>query len=114
MPACQLPPDGLDLAHLDRQTAGDLALARELLALFEGQCLRLLPLISGDAEPQARAEAAHTLRGAASAVGAARVADITGRIEAGPPPDELLALTAALAHAVAGVRAAIRLRLASG
>src|SRR3712207_7886108 len=40
-------PDGriLDLAHLSRQTFADRALEREVLALFEQQCVRLLPLI---------------------------------------------------------------------
>ena len=35
----------LDLTHLARQTFGDRALEREVLALFEQQCVRLLPLI---------------------------------------------------------------------
>ena len=35
----------LDLTHLARQTFGDPALEREVLALFEQQCIRLLPLI---------------------------------------------------------------------
>lgn len=64
---------GLDLHHLQRQTGGDGALADELLVLFEAQCARLMLVIRGGSSTERR-EAAHAMRGAALAVGAARVA----------------------------------------
>jgi HPt (histidine-containing phosphotransfer) domain-containing protein len=73
----------LDRAHLDRQTFGDAELAREVLALFAGQCDRLMPgLADPDRTPEARAELAHTLKGSALGVGAARVAALAGALEA--------------------------------
>lgn len=76
--------DLLDRAHLERQTFGEAALAQELLALFEGQCDKLLPLIGDDgAQALARADAAHTLKGGARAVGAFAVADRAEALEQG-------------------------------
>lgn len=78
-------PD-LDREGLLRRTFGDRDLARELLGLFEAQCLRLRASLLAEAGPGSRAEALHTLRGAALAVGAERVA----RLASGGDPDELL------------------------
>lgn len=65
----------LDRAHLDAQTFGDEALADELLALFEEQCRRLMPGLENAAlQAGDRADLAHTLKGSALGVGAARVA----------------------------------------
>jgi HPt (histidine-containing phosphotransfer) domain-containing protein len=71
----------LDLAHLHGQTFGDRALECEVLALFEQQCLRLLPLIVAGENPTERADAVHTLKGAARAVGAWRVAALAETLE---------------------------------
>ena len=71
----------LDLTHLARQTFGDRALEREVLALFEQQCVRLLPLIVAGEDLTERADAAHTLKGAARAVGAWRIASLAGTLE---------------------------------
>jgi HPt (histidine-containing phosphotransfer) domain-containing protein len=73
----------LDRAFLEAQTFGDAALAAELLALFREQCGRLVPVIA-DAGRGAheRADAAHTLRGAAQALGARRLAGLAARLEA--------------------------------
>ncbi|KMO16919.1 Hpt domain-containing protein [Methylobacterium indicum] len=94
----------LDRAHLMRQTFDDEDLAREVLALFAGQCERLLPgLVDPALAPHARADLAHTLKGSALGVGAARVADLAGRIEAAlRTPDAATAdgLAPALAEAV--------------
>lgn len=78
-----MQPDRLiDLVHLDSQTFGDAALARELLALFDAQCRRLLPAIGDAAIPaDARADHAHTLKGSALGVGAARVAAQSAVVE---------------------------------
>ena len=64
----------LDTRHLTAQTFGDGALAREVLALFEAQCDALAPAIAAPAAPSDRRDALHTLRGAAAAVGASRLA----------------------------------------
>ena len=101
------PP--IDLVHLARQTAGDRTLERELLVLFSQQCVRQLRTIHAEADARARADAAHTLRGAASAVGAWQVAEAAGVVERlaanGAAPGE--AAMDALALAAAEARAAI-------
>jgi HPt (histidine-containing phosphotransfer) domain-containing protein len=71
----------LDTAHLARQSLGDSELEREVLALFDEQCGRLFPVISRPGQPAARADAAHTLTGAARAVGAWRVAEAADALE---------------------------------
>jgi HPt (histidine-containing phosphotransfer) domain-containing protein len=70
----------LDLEHLRRQTAGDRALERDLLALFRTQCARLRLLIL-DGDSVQRADAAHTLKGSARAIGALRLASVADRLE---------------------------------
>ena len=80
-----LPSHILNLAFLRRQTFDDRDLERELLHLFEKQCARLVPVAVEGAEDrssQRRAEAAHTLKGAALAIGAERVAAAAARLEA--------------------------------
>jgi HPt (histidine-containing phosphotransfer) domain-containing protein len=79
-PASAHPPL-LDLDHLRRQTFGDAALERELLGLFEQQCARLTPLMSGGVPSAEAADAAHTLKGSARAVGAWRVAALAEEVE---------------------------------
>ena len=69
----------IDVAHLDRQTFGDVALRAELLGLFETQCRALLPVV--EVAGEGASEAAHSLRGAALAIGAFAVADASGAIE---------------------------------
>ena len=83
----------LDLVHLARQTFGDRELERELLALFEEQCRRLLPVLAGCGPVTERSDAAHTLKGAARAVGAWRLAAIADTFESalqGEPDSESL------------------------
>lgn len=111
-----LDPEHLDTEHLARQTDGDVALERELLVLFDRQCVRLLPLIVGAGDHRARAEAAHTLTGSARAVGAARVARDACALERELGPGEgreTNRLAGLLAEAVAVVRALISGRLAA-
>ena len=100
----------LDLVHLARQTFGDRDLERELLALFEQQCMRLLPVLTGSGPAGERGDAAHTLKGAARAVGAWRLAAVADQLEAAlagsstaPALDRLLA---DLERAVGDTRAA--------
>ena len=102
-------PRVLDLAHLARQTFGDGDLEREVLGLFEEQCARLLPLVA--AGGSRAADAAHTLKGAARAIGAWQVAAICGSVEevlgGDRPADPLQRLVGQLEGAVAAARAAI-------
>ena len=102
----------LDVAHLGAQTFADPALEREVLALFEEQCARLGPLVCGPGSRGERADAAHTLKGAARAVGARRVAALAEALEAAlaregsdPAP-----VAAELAAAIAATRAAVAAR----
>ena len=105
-----MPQAAIDLAHLARQSGGDHALERELLALFAQQCVRHLRTIHAGADTQTRMDAAHTLKGAALAIGAWQVADAADAIEQQlAEPDSRRTETAmdALALAAAEARAAI-------
>lgn len=74
----------IDRDALDAQTGGDADLAREVLALFAGECRRLLPALTDPSLPAGRrADIAHTLRGAAAGLGAVRVQRLAGEAEAG-------------------------------
>lgn len=76
-----LDETALDVQHLSRQTFGDVALEREILALFRDQCAKLAPVIAGHSQLPSRVDAAHTLKGGARAVGAVAVARIADEIE---------------------------------
>ena len=100
-----MPQTAIDLVHLARQTGGDAELERELLTLFAQQCARHLRTIHGG-DAAARRDAAHTLKGAARAIGAWQVAEAADLIEqrlaaAGmaPPEAAMDALTLAAAEA---------------
>lgn len=71
----------VDLVHLARQTMGDKDLEIEILALFARQARAALVEMSSGSVPAATV--AHRIKGAASAVGAFRLAAIAGEIEAG-------------------------------
>ena len=90
----------IDLRHLARQTMGDDALRREVLALFTAQ----LSSIHGElvaADVAGRGRLAHTLKGSARGVGAFALADCAAAIEADPADDAAIARIPAL---IAGVR----------
>ena len=70
-----------DLDYLRRQTAGDQVLERDLVALFEAQCARLAPAVRQGGSSVQRADAAHTLKGSAKAIGAWRLASVADRLE---------------------------------
>lgn len=94
----------IDRDALDAQTGGDADLAREVLALFAGECRRLLPaLIDPSLPADQRADIAHTLRGAAAGLGAGRVQRLAGEAE-----DGLRAGQGGMEEAVAALDAAIR------
>lgn len=72
----------IDREHLTAQTFGDADLAGEVLGLFVEQCRRLTPAITAEGPAEARADLAHTLKGAALGVGAVRVAAASAAVEA--------------------------------
>lgn len=72
--------DPIDLVHLASQTGGDNELAQELLDLFADQCIKHLATIR-QADAKTGSEAAHTLKGAALAIGAWTVAEAASRVE---------------------------------
>jgi HPt (histidine-containing phosphotransfer) domain-containing protein len=71
----------IDLQHLSRYTLGGRALEREVLQLFCSQSPLHHERLNNAASPSSWREAAHSLKGAAQAVGAFRVA--TGRLAGG-------------------------------
>jgi HPt (histidine-containing phosphotransfer) domain-containing protein len=93
----------LDTDHLARATFEDRDLEAELLDLFRDQCRRLAPLLAGDAPRTERREGAHTLKGAARAIGAARLAAALERVEEGLAGDADVAPLAALADFAAAL-----------
>ena len=71
----------IDLCHLDQYTLGDQDLQRELLELFRMQLDTQQAELRQCADPDAWKRSAHTLKGAARAVGAFQVADVAERME---------------------------------
>ena len=105
-----MPQTAIDLDHLALQTGGDQELERELLALFAQQCVRHLRTIHHGDDARTRMDAAHTLKGAARAIGAWQVADAADAIERHIGETDLRRTEAAmdtLALAAADVRAVI-------
>lgn len=84
----------VDLVFLSRQTGGDRALEEEVLSLFSKQAASLGKDLRGHRSCAARKRNAHTLKGAARAVGAFGLAECASRIETAPddpaPVTELL------------------------
>ena len=110
MPSPPLAPDDgpIDNAHLDRMTLGDIALEREVLAMFSGQAVGLIDRLATEAKSSDTLALAHTLKGSARAIGAFRVAEAAEALETatrhGDDPAEALAR---LKEAVAEARTAI-------
>ncbi len=99
-------PPLIDRAYLDLQTFGDVALADELLDLFARQCTTLVPRIADVSRPAIeRADLAHTLKGSALGIGAARVgrcaAAIEGALRGGHADVSLATLADAVADTLA-------------
>ncbi|MBB4569815.1 Hpt domain-containing protein [Rhizobium leucaenae] len=70
----------IDLVHLAKQTMGDKALEVEVLQMFARQARSCLQEIGSGDRKRAMA-ASHRLKGAASAVGAFKVADAANALE---------------------------------
>lgn len=79
-------PPILDTSHLERQVQGDEELRDELLRLYVERLDALAPKL-GEALDSGLREAAHALKGASLAIGAAALAQICGRLEAGASVD---------------------------
>ena len=74
----------VDLVHLAKQTGGDRMLEEEVLNLFLKQAANLGREMRSNRDPALRAKAAHTIKGAARAVGAFEVAQCAERFEEKP------------------------------
>jgi len=72
----------VDLVHLSRYTLGERALEREVLELFCTQSLVYLERLRAAQSDQDWKDAAHSLKGSASAIGAWRTAEAAQRAEA--------------------------------
>jgi hypothetical protein len=112
--SAQAGEPAIDLVHLARQTMGDQALEIELLELFDGQSARIVAQLAGAraGDAKLRGDLAHTLRGSALAIGAARVARTAQAYEAlhnerSPRQGSVDGALEALTGAVAEARAAI-------
>jgi HPt (histidine-containing phosphotransfer) domain-containing protein len=101
------PP--VDLGHLRRFTMGNIALEREVLQLFVEQAPITLVHLEQAATEKAWRDAAHTLKGSASAIGAHAIARTAAeaelvRGEPGAWPDVLARLHDALREAFAFIQ----------
>jgi HPt (histidine-containing phosphotransfer) domain-containing protein len=72
----------IDFQHLDQYTLGDEGLQAELLKLFSAQLEAQSAELGSCADAESWRMAAHTLKGAARAVGAFHVADVAEKLEA--------------------------------
>lgn len=77
----------LDLQHLNTNTFGDRLLRAEILALFSAQIEQSRSHLQSAASAQDWRFLTHTLKGAASAVGAIEFAELAGRWEAEGLPE---------------------------
>jgi HPt (histidine-containing phosphotransfer) domain-containing protein len=78
----------IDRAYLARFTLGNASLAREVLELFAAQAPLYLEALQRASTDREWRQAAHTLKGAAAAVGARqlqRLAELAERVGRGPP-----------------------------
>jgi HPt (histidine-containing phosphotransfer) domain-containing protein len=74
----------VDLVFLAKQTGGDRALEEEVLLMFSKQASALGKDLRGQRDSEVRRRNAHTLKGAARAVGAFDLAECASVIETNP------------------------------
>lgn len=79
-PPCGAAP--IDIVSLSRHTAGDRRLVREVLMVFRNQSQQYLAALEDATDADGWRLAAHTLKGAARAIGATRVAALAEAAEA--------------------------------
>jgi HPt (histidine-containing phosphotransfer) domain-containing protein len=79
----------VDLAHLNRMTGGDGALASEVLGLFRQQWDLWVRLLDSTTETLDWGNAAHTIKGSARGIGAWQLGEICGAAEAAAREHEL-------------------------
>ena len=80
----------IDLVHLARQTMGDKALELEVLQMFARHARESMKELAAT-EGDARAAAAHRLKGSAQSVGAVAVSKAAGALEENPADAAALA-----------------------
>jgi HPt (histidine-containing phosphotransfer) domain-containing protein len=71
----------IEIERLSQNTAGNRKLERELLALFRAQTGAYLAALENAGDDERWHDAAHTLKGAAQAVGAMRIAGLAEEAE---------------------------------
>ena len=74
----------VDLVLLARQTGGDRVLEEEVLRLFLKQAKAIGRAMADQADAERRQRDAHTLKGAARAIGAGAIADTAQALEKAP------------------------------
>lgn len=85
-------PRPVDLDQLAVQTGGDRKLGEEVLQLFLRQAKQIAQAVAVSDDTEARKRGAHTLKGAARAIGAGPLAERAGDLE--DRPDEARRVTA--------------------
>lgn len=84
----------LDRDHLKAMTSGDVALAQEVIEIFQEQTGLWSRLLDPKAEPRQWADAAHTMKGACLSIGALRLAQACERAEKAGRAEEPPSMTA--------------------
>jgi Hpt domain len=79
----------VDLAHLNRMTGGDSALASEVLGLFREQWDLWVRLLDPTTDTLDWGNAAHTIKGSARGIGAWQLGEICGQAEEAARTSEL-------------------------
>lgn len=90
----------VDLVHLSRHTFGDRDLEREVLALFLRQSRQCIARLKAGPASDDRRIVAHTIKGSARGIGAWRVAEIAGEVEANAAEAGVATLVAELDRAI--------------
>lgn len=89
----------VDLVHLARHTLGNRDLEQEVLRLFLCQSVAFLGRMKRSPDREARACAAHTIKGSARGIGAWQVAEYAEAVERDGDDASLDALEHAIDHA---------------
>jgi len=87
----------LDADHLKKYTLGDLALEREVLGMFIDQSKLYVNRLQSPKDAKDWGEAAHSLKGSASGVGAFKIAQRAAQLEKVDEPFNSSVCTAMLA-----------------